>query len=264
MPRAATSISGNPWDLEEFNELPGGRDRWEQVGFDAEGYEWWVRRHPKLRNRSFQPVHGSTPWSLERSTGERVTVIYHCPGFRWERTVRIDDWRDERSASFSGVREWKGFTLFKLWPSMEHQRTSSSASRDHRRAEHREEDLSTRSYHTSDVAGETSRSRSSYSGGSRSAGRGYGGADPSSSRARERARAAMRSEAPLPRDSDVARAATSRVGDDSLPRGLEGASGSAQLPLAREDAPPSEFLEVTIDQESTGSFELVDGDEESW
>ena len=81
----------------------------------------WVRIHPNLRKRSFHPVHGSTPWDLDRSTGERITVVHHCPSFRWERTVR----REERSASFEGVSEWKGYTLFKLRP-LEHQRTSSS------------------------------------------------------------------------------------------------------------------------------------------
>ena len=279
LPRTAVSISGNPWDLEEFNELPGGRDRWEQAGFDTEGYEWWVRLHPKLLNRSYHPVHSSTPWSLERSTGERVTVIYHCPTFRWERTIRSDDWRNERSSSFGGVREWKGYTFFKLWPVVEHQRTSASTRGSSHEAEHREEDLSTRSYRTSEVAAASSRSRSSYGESSYSAPGGYGGSDPSTSRARQRGRDVMRNDAggilprssreslgdprpPLPRSSRLHGSP-----QPPLPQGSEEPPGnqstSLQLPIAR-DAPPSEFLEVAVEQVSSGSFELVGDDDSSW
>ena len=37
VPRAAVPITGNPWDLEGFQDLPSGRDRWEHLGIDAQG-----------------------------------------------------------------------------------------------------------------------------------------------------------------------------------------------------------------------------------
>ena len=161
---------------------------------------------------------------------------------------------------------------------MEHHQTSPSTQRDSHRAEHREEDLSTRSYHTSEVAGGTSRSRSSCGESSYSAHGGYGGSDPSTSRARQRGRDVMRNDAggllpqgssgspgdprpPLPRSSRLHGSQ-----QPHLPQGSEEPPGnqlsSLQLPVAR-DAPPSEFLEVAVEHDSSGSFELV-GDEDSW
>lgn len=93
------------WDLEHFQRVPRGSDRW---------VTWWngilVRQHGTTRRRSFVPLHRSIPVSSEAVMSQRCTIMFFGNDGS-EREVHFDDWT---ARTWQLDELWRGFTIFDL------------------------------------------------------------------------------------------------------------------------------------------------------
>ena len=118
----AQVLESSPWEEDVFWHPPRGDDKWL---FTADG-KWIYRSHPKLRKRSFHPVHRSFPLrDVQRLTGQRVSVMFaecNCRSqgqLSKERMIFIDKFTETSEQFWKENPRWKGFTFFRIQGSME-------------------------------------------------------------------------------------------------------------------------------------------------
>ena len=96
------------WTWPQFSKPPSsGKDEW-IVEYMHLGF--LIRRHGKVRKKSFHPIHRSCPVDGSALHAERVALVF--PLHETSRKVMQDAWTDTQTWSIEDG--WRGYTFLRL------------------------------------------------------------------------------------------------------------------------------------------------------